>query len=81
MTTPDLKQERLSWLSKEFQTSKDSEYLYFMGCLPYYDVLFEDLEIEPLNIAKSTLKIFNYLGIKPQMIMKNCRSLRLANEG
>ena len=68
MTTPDLKQERLGWLSKEYQTSKDGEYLYFMGCLPYYDVLFEDLEIEPLNIAKSTLKIFNYLGIKPQMM-------------
>lgn len=68
MTAPDLKQQRLDWLSKDYQTSKSSEYLYFMGCLPYYDVLFNDIGAKPLNIARSTLKIFNYLDIKPQVL-------------
>lgn len=68
MTAPDLKQQRLDWLSKDYQTSKSSEYLYFMGCLPYYEVLFNDIGAKPLNIARSTLKIFNYLDIKPQVL-------------
>ena len=40
MMAPNLKQNRLSGLNGEFQTSKDGEYLYFMGCLPYFDVIF-----------------------------------------
>ncbi|MCK4893386.1 MAG: (Fe-S)-binding protein [Calditrichia bacterium] len=68
MTTPDLKQQRLDWLSKEYQTSNSSEYLYFMGCLPYYDVLFSEIGVQPLNIARSTIKIFNYLDIKPKLL-------------
>jgi heterodisulfide reductase subunit D len=68
MTSPNLKQQRLDWLNKDYQTSTSGEYLYFMGCLPYYDVLFTELDVQPLNIARSTLKIFNYFDIKPQML-------------
>jgi Fe-S oxidoreductase len=68
MTSPDLKQQRLDWLSKEYKTSNNSEYLYFMGCLPYYDALFSEIEVEPLNIARSTIKIFNYFDIQPQVL-------------
>jgi Fe-S oxidoreductase len=68
MMAPDLKQQRLSELNGDFQTSKDSEYLYFMGCLPYFEVLFSDLDMNALNIARNTLKILNYFGIKPQVL-------------
>ncbi len=68
MTSPNLKQQRLDWLSKEYQTATSGDYLYFMGCLPYYNALFSELQVQPLNIARSTIKIFNYLGIKPQML-------------
>jgi len=68
MTTPDLQQDRLGWLSKDLHVSKDSEYLYFTGCLPYFEALFSDLEVKPLNIARSTLKILNYFDIKPQLL-------------
>lgn len=68
MTTPDLKQQRLDWLSKEYKTSTDSEYLYFMGCLPYFDALFSSIDVQSLNIAKSTLKILNYFDINPQVM-------------
>lgn len=68
MTAPNLKQQRLEWLTKEFQTSSDSEYLYFMGCLPYFDALFSSIDVQSLNIARSTLKILNYFDIKPQML-------------
>jgi len=68
MTYPDLKQNRLDWLTKEYKTSKDSEYLYFTGCLPYFDALFTDIHVESVNIARSTMKILNYFDIKPQVL-------------
>jgi heterodisulfide reductase subunit D len=68
MTTPNLKQQRLDWLTNEYQTSNDSEYLYFMGCLPYFDALFSSIDVQSLNIAKSTMKILNYFDIKPQLL-------------
>jgi Fe-S oxidoreductase len=68
MTTTDLQQNRLDWVSKSLQTSKESEYLYFTGCLPYFEALFTDIDAQPLNIAKSTMKILNYFDIKPQLL-------------
>ena len=68
MMAPNLKQQRLNGLDNDFQTSTNSEYLYFMGCLPYFDVLFTDIGVNSLNIARNTLKILNYFGIKPQLL-------------
>ena len=68
MTAKDLQQNRLEWVSKDLQTSSNSEYLYFTGCLPYFEALFSDLDVKPLNIARSTLKILNFFDIKPQLL-------------
>jgi Fe-S oxidoreductase len=68
MMAPNLKQKRLDGLNGSLQTSKDSEYLYFMGCLPYFQVLFDDLNMEAMNIAQNTIKILNYFDIKPQVL-------------
>jgi Fe-S oxidoreductase len=68
MMAPNLKQRRLEGLNGNSQTSQDSEYMYFMGCLPYFEVLFDDINVEAMNIARNTLKILNYFGIKPQVL-------------
>lgn len=68
MTAPNMKQQRLDWLSKEYQTSPSGEYLYFMGCLPYFDAIFTETGTQSLNIARSTLRILNYFDVKPQIL-------------
>jgi len=68
MMVPELKQNRLDGLNGDFQTSTDSDVLYFMGCLPYFEVIFSDLDTNPMAIARNTLKILNYFGIKPQLL-------------
>jgi len=60
--------QRLSWLGPSARVSDDSEILYFVGCLPYYDTLFRHLGIEGIAVANAALKIFNALGIAPQML-------------
>ena len=68
MTAPSLTQNRTDWLNGELKTSQNSEWLYFVGCLPYFDTLFADLKVDTLNIAKSSVKILNYFDIKPQVL-------------
>ena len=68
MTNPDLAQNRLEWLNNELKISEDSDTLYFVGCLPYYDALFQNLGIEGVEIARASVKILNSLGIEPQVL-------------
>ncbi len=68
MTAPELSQNRLGWVTPDLKTSEKSEYLFFVGCLPYFDVFFTDIKANSLDIARSTLKVLNFLGIEPQIL-------------
>jgi len=68
MTRPDLHQDRLGWLTDDLRISDDSDTLYFVGCLPYYDAFFAKLGFEGVEIARAAVKILNALGIEPQLL-------------
>jgi heterodisulfide reductase subunit D len=68
MAAPGLNQNRLDWLNGDLKTSQKSEWLYFVGCLPYFDALFTDIDVDTLVIAKSTLKILNHFNIQPRLL-------------
>ncbi|MBL7073693.1 (Fe-S)-binding protein [candidate division KSB1 bacterium] len=68
MTSSNLKQNRMDWASSDLKISKGGEFLYFVGCLPYFDVFFSDIGVESLEIAKSVIKILNHLGIEPVLL-------------
>jgi Fe-S oxidoreductase len=67
MTDPGLRQDRLGWLADDLSCSQDSDTIYFVGCLPYYDPVFRKYGVEGLEIARAAVKIMNYLGIQPQV--------------
>ena len=68
MTTPNLEQKRLDWLDKELKVAQSGEVVYFVGCLPYFDVLFSDIEVNTLRAAKASIKILNKLGMTPVVL-------------
>jgi len=68
MTDPDLKQNRLGWLRDDLETSDDSDTIYFVGCMPYYDPMFKNIGAEGVEIAQAAVKILNHLGIQPQVL-------------
>jgi heterodisulfide reductase subunit D len=68
MASPNLKQRRLEWLSNGHRTSDQSDVMYFVGCVPYFDPIFEDTGVKSLDIAKDSLKILNSLGITPRLL-------------
>ncbi len=68
MINPKIEQDRMDWLPEGAEFSKRGDLLYFVGCLPYFDVVFEDFNLEILKIAKSVVRILNRVGIKPALL-------------
>jgi heterodisulfide reductase subunit D len=69
MTDPNLKQNRLGWLNGDLKVSNKSDTIYFVGCLPFYDVAFKHLGIEGIGIAQAAVKILNRMGIEPIVLL------------
>ena len=57
--------DRTGWLTEDIETSEDSEYFYFVGCLPFFDVVFRDLTYNALDTARGAVRLMNRAGIKP----------------
>ena len=72
MTADNLSQNRLGWLDKGLKTAAKSDIAYFVGCQPYFDVIFSGIEVKTLNTARGAVKLLNRLGITPA-IMPNER--------
>ena len=65
---PDLKQNRLEWLTSDLKVSSSGKVLYFVGCLSYFDLFFSDLNVKPREIAVNTIRILNRMGIEPVVL-------------
>jgi Fe-S oxidoreductase len=63
--TMDVHQERTGWLTDDLQVSDDSDTFYFVGCLPFFDVIFADLDVKALDIARNAVRLLNRSGISP----------------
>jgi Fe-S oxidoreductase len=72
MTSENLNQNRMDWITDDLKVAENGEILYFVGCLPYFDAFFTELEADTLAIAKSTIRLLNALGVTP-VLMKNER--------
>jgi Fe-S oxidoreductase len=68
MTAAHLNQNRLGWVDKKLKTVSKAETIYFVGCQPYFDVLFSDIGVKTLDIANSALKLLNHLDIVPALL-------------
>jgi len=65
-------QDRMGWVTDDLKIAEKGEWGYFVGCLPYFDALFSDLESNSIAIAQGVVKILNEIGIEP-VVMKDER--------
>ena len=66
MAYNDLDQNRLDWITSDFEVSKEVDTLLFVGCAPYYDIYFD--RWSPLETTKRAVKLLNLIGIKPVLL-------------
>ena len=65
MAESESEQNRLEWLEDGLKVAQEGEVLYFVGCLPYFQAFFGDLAPRSLEIARSTVRVLNSVGVEP----------------
>jgi Fe-S oxidoreductase len=82
MARRNLQQDRLGWLSNDIQVSDDCDTLFFVGCAPYFDVIFSDLGVATIKGVKGALRLLNLARI-PFKLLQNerCCGHDLLNQG
>lgn len=63
MARRDTRQSRLNWLPKDIKIAKHCDTAFFVGCAPYFDVLFGDLGVKTVEATKGALKLLNHAQI------------------
>lgn len=58
-------QQRTAWTEGAGEYAQAGDYFYFVGCLPYFDVIFRYLDISPVENARHVLSLLNRIGITP----------------
>ena len=56
---------RLDWLPDDLKVAEEGEILYYVGCTPFYDVLFSELNLDLQQAAINSIRLLNHLGITP----------------
>ena len=62
--TQDIHQNRTFWI-KDGRVSEKGDIFYFVGCRPYFDVIFRDIDAGSIKGAQNVLKILNACGVEP----------------
>ena len=62
--TKDIKQNRTSWI-EDGKTKETGDIFYFVGCKPYFNVIFENIDAGSIQGAQNVLKILNACGVEP----------------
>ena len=68
MTSENISQNRLGWVGKALKTAAVSDVAFFVGCLPYHDIIFADFGVATLENARGAIKLLNRLGIVPALL-------------
>jgi Fe-S oxidoreductase len=72
MTRKETNQNRLTWIPEGAEIAKTGDVLYFVGCTPYFNVVFDDIGVSNIEIPQSMLRVLNAARIKP-VILENER--------
>ena len=63
-----LEPRTVGWVTPDLELDEDSEVLLFVGCTPYFDVVFREFRDDLLEIPRSAVRLLNALGIRPRLL-------------
>ncbi|MFH2012665.1 MAG: (Fe-S)-binding protein [Pseudomonadota bacterium] len=68
MSSPGIKQNRLGFLQSDLKIQSSGKILYFVGCLPYFDVFLKNLGLNTVQTAVDSIRILNRCNIEPVVL-------------
>ena len=68
MVQPDIRQRRLEWLTADIKLNPQSDTIFFVGCAPYFDEVFEANGVSTLGGVRGALRVLNLLGVELRLL-------------
>jgi Fe-S oxidoreductase len=65
LQTQGAKQKKTDWARQAGKIAATGDVFFFVGCMPYFNVIFRDLGVDSLSIGRNVIKILNAAGIEP----------------
>jgi Fe-S oxidoreductase len=59
----ETKGKQLDWLPEDIEVAKQGDTAFFVGCAPYFDVVFSDLGINTLEGTEGALRLLNHAQV------------------
>ena len=82
MARSNIRQKRIDWLPEDIILTEQSDTRFFVGCAPYFDVIFQDLGVKTLDGVIGALRLLNKAGISFNLLAnERCCGRDLLNQG
>jgi len=65
LQTQGAKQHKTEWAREAGRVAERGETFFFVGCMPYFQVIFRDLGVDSLAVSQNVIKVLNAAGIDP----------------
>ena len=65
LQTQGIRQKKTEWARESGRIAQSGETFFFVGCMPYFEVIFRDIGVDSLSISRKVLKVLNAAGIDP----------------
>ncbi|ABK16869.1 (Fe-S)-binding protein [Syntrophobacter fumaroxidans] len=65
MQTQGIRQNKTAWAREAGEIAQTGDTFFFVGCMPYFDVIFRDIGVDSLTTSRNVLKILNAAGVVP----------------
>jgi len=58
-------QKKTEWAREAGRVAETGDTFFFVGCMPYFDVIFRDIGVDSLSVSRNVIRILNAGGIEP----------------
>jgi heterodisulfide reductase subunit D len=65
LQTQGIQQKKTEWARAAGRVAERGETFFFVGCMPYFQVIFRDIGVDSLTVSRSVIKVLNAAGVEP----------------
>lgn len=58
-------QNKVAWAREAGRIAERGDTFFFVGCMPYFEVIFRDIGVDSLSISRKVIQVLNAAGIVP----------------
>lgn len=65
LQTQGIHQKKTDWAKESGRIAEKGDTFLFVGCMPYFQVIFRDIGVDSLSVSRKVLRVLNAAGIEP----------------